>query len=105
MFYLIDFIEKGIYNARSRSKLIIHLIMILCFSIIYSIFFDLEDFHDRSVRLENNNKNSIYNYLDKLYYAVNVQSTVGLGDVFPRSKKLRYTTLVQIFLVMVIFLI
>lgn len=49
--------------------------------------------------------NSVINYFDRLYYSVIVQSSLGLGDVFPNTRKLRIVTMFQALTTFIIFII
>lgn len=49
--------------------------------------------------------NSVINYFDRLYYSVIVQSSLGLGDVFPNTRKLRTVTMFQALTTFIIFII
>ncbi len=96
----------GVMNYISNRKAIAHVITVLVFSMIYTIYFENDeygDIHDPQDTLDDDYP--FFKWLDRLYYTVNIQSTVGLGDVYPKSRRVRYVTLLQIIIVMVIFIV
>jgi len=58
---------------------------------------------DRAITYSN--KYSVLDYFDRLYYSTIVQTTIGFGDVFPATKKLRFFTMVQAFSTLFILLL
>ena len=71
-------------------KVIYTIISILFFSFIYMFFRD-----DEFGSLIQFGDTFLDKFIDRLYYSVVVQTTLGLGDIYPASRKLRMLTMLQ----------
>ena len=72
---------------------LIQFLLILIFSCIYWSLGSPENFDFIS-----DNKNLNLSYLDALYFTLATQTTVGYGDITPKSQKLRGIVIIQIIL-------
>lgn len=104
MLLIIDFFKSDI--NKNKHKLLVHGLLILFFTTIYALLFDNEEFIDLNEQEDNlDEKNFALKWLDRLYYTINIQSTIGLGDMYPKSRRVRYMTLIQTTLVLILFII
>ncbi len=80
-------------------KFIIFCISIIIYSIIYTYFFRIEDFFDTSKDLDKAKQDEghlTYKYLQMFYFSAITQSTVGFGDIYPRSTYSKIVVVLQI---------
>ena len=104
-FYLLNTIKD---KYKSKSSLITHKFIlftssIILFSFIYTIFLKIEDFDDnhtyyfKNKKKKKNKELSIINiYFEMLYFSAITQSTVGFGDISPKSPKAKIFVVLQI---------
>ena len=93
MFLIINIID--ILKKKDINMVYAHLTLILVFSLIYHNFLTREDF---------NNGESMSSYLDTLYFTGVTHTSVGYGDISPKTTKARSITLIHIFLILVLIL-
>ena len=72
---------------KQNEFLLHHLILIFIFSHIY--FFIANNYGSKE------DKENFTNYTDSLYYTTITHFTVGFGDITPKSKILKYLTMLQ----------
>ena len=77
-------------NNLSNKKLLSIFSVICIFTTLYCLC-DIKEFHYKNSNfLENNYKNfSINNIINKLYFTLVTTSTIGYGDVTPKSERIR----------------
>ena len=75
-----------------ETKGILAVISIIIFSLIY-MFFDNNEFS--GLREIKNKKYSVENYFDRLYYSTIIQTSIGIGDIYPATEKVRIVTMIQ----------
>jgi len=90
-------------NNLSKKKLLSIFTLVCVFTITYSLC-DIKDFHYKnSDFLERNHTNlSVHNIINKLYFTLVTTSTIGYGDVTPKSERLRLLMCLHIILIMYI---
>jgi len=64
-----------------------------------------ETFKKIPINILSNNNNYISHYLYRLYYATIVQTTLGLGDTYPSTKRMKLVTMIQVLSTLVLFII
>ncbi len=80
-------------------KFLIFIISIIIYSVIYTYYFRLEDFFDTSLDIDKakeDESNLTYKYLQMFYFSAITQSTVGFGDIYPRSVYSKIVVVLQI---------
>lgn len=79
-----------LFNNLSNKKLLSILSIVCVFTTLYCLC-DIKEFHYKnSDFLENNYTNfSINNIINKLYFTLVTTSTIGYGDVTPKSERIR----------------
>ena len=86
----------------SKEKLLSIFTIVCIFTVLYSLC-DIEEFnHDKNEFLENNNNLSINNLLHKLYFTLVTTSTIGYGDITPKSMRVRMLMCIHTILIMYI---
>lgn len=89
-FYLLDNIST---NATVFHKLTLFCISIFIYTLIYSFLFNKDDFNYNTT-----SKNISLNdtFLEMLYFSSITQSTVGFGDISPKTRKAKVIVVIQI---------
>jgi hypothetical protein len=80
-----------------KNKLIyiyVNLFLVFIFSLIYWYFGTSENLKFDEYCADKNNKNNI-SYLSALYFACSTHSTVGYGDITPKSKFMQTIIIIQ----------
>lgn len=87
----------------SKKKLLSIFILVGVFTILYCLC-DIREFHYKnSDFLEKNYTNlSIHNIINKLYFTLVTTSTIGYGDVTPKSERIRLLMCLHTILIMYI---
>lgn len=91
-FYLLDNIST---DSRVLHKLLLFCLSIFIYSLIYCFLFNKGDFN------YNTNYKKKYisisdKFLEMLYFSSITQSTVGFGDISPKTRKAKIIVVVQI---------
>ncbi len=93
----------AVHNQKNnlRRKLLFVILSIIFFSIVY-MFFDDKEFSGLFQHVQR--KSAVENYFDRLYYSTIIQTSIGIGDIFPSSKKVRFVTMIQALITIIILL-
>lgn len=78
----------------SKNKFFMSVFFIVLFSFIYGLYGDenFNETHEKGFFSE-----SLFDFYEKrLFYSANVQTTLGLGNIWPRTRIIRTWTIVQI---------
>ena len=87
-FYLLDNF-KNVYH-----KLLLFCLSIIIYSFVYYKFFTKDDFiYDTHLKKPQKAYNK---YFEMLYFSVINQSTVGFGDISPKSQMAKVVVMIQI---------
>jgi hypothetical protein len=92
--------NKNFILEKWRSLLSLLLINIFFAFIYYFICNDEEDWEESSQDLVDDEKYPINKFFRRLYFSFVVFSSVGFGDILPRSKKAKSIVIIQIILTM-----
>ena len=82
------------FTIRYNTKLILHLIVYVTFTIIYSNLPD-DDF------IINSDLSKQYN---RLYFSAITHTTIGYGDISPKSSRCKLITMIHAFIVLYLYL-
>ena len=105
--YILDFLNvyilknKKFISKKWRSILSILFINLLFAFIYFYICDDENDWEESIEDTKNDGNNSIDVFFRRLYFSFVVFSSVGFGDIIPKSKKARLLVIIQIMLTMV----
>ena len=101
--FLNEYIKKNknfiIKKWRSLVSLIIINLVFAC--IYYFICNDKDDWEESSQDIIDDEKYPLDKFFRRLYFSFVVFSSVGFGDILPRSKKAKSIVIIQIMLTMV----
>ena len=89
-----------IFKNKRNNFLFFMTFYTLIFSIIYyllDLYSDTNHFEYNSIK----NKNKT-NYINKLYYAITAQTTLGLGDIYPITKTAQIISALQTFITFIL---
>ena len=86
----------------SKEKLLSLFTIVCIFTVLYSLCYIEEFNHNKNEFLENNNNLSINNLLHKLYFTLVTTSTIGYGDITPKSMRVRMLMCIHTILIMYI---
>ena len=110
-FYLLTKLSKQYNTSLIFHKFIIFFSSIIIFSILYTIFLNKDDFDDNDYEVDDSTKvdKQIYfgvkkrvhlsflnKYFEMLYFSAITQSTVGFGDISPKTPLARILVVIQI---------
>ncbi len=89
-------------QEKTYKRLILFIISIVIFSYLYSVMCDAEkDFY---YGIYPKPKDSVLdNYIDYLYFSAQIQSTLGFGDMAPKTNKTRILVILQLLFSFIIF--
>ena len=73
--------------GKSRSTLFYHLCILIFFSIVYFNYLTSDDF---------NSSDKLENYSDYLYFSVITHSSVGYGDISPKTPKAKKLVMLHV---------
>lgn len=82
---------KDVSEYRFQIKMILLLFTVVMFSLVYWSFADQRNWND-------NLKRDRLTYMDTLYFSTITASTIGFGDITPRTTSLRWLVILQVFL-------
>ena len=92
--------NKNLIINKWRSFVSLLIINIVFALIYYYICDDENDWEERVEDRKEDERNSIDKFFRRLYFSFAVFSTVGFGDIIPKSKKTKSIVIVQIILTM-----
>jgi len=67
----------NVLKFKKEKTIMSHLIVIIIFSLIYHYVLEPKDF---------SNGETLNNYMDTLYFTMVTHSTLGYGDIYPKTK-------------------
>lgn len=87
---------------KKYKKLIIIFISIFLFTIIYWLLGSSDNLSFNIKSTNNKPHQTNLSFIDALYFAMETQSTIGYGDITPKSQLMRCITICQITLLIII---
>ena len=92
MLFLSNLFKKTRISSTSIISLLCHMFVLVLFFILYKHSLEKEDFNSQ-------NKN---NNIEVFYFTVVTHSTLGFGDITPRSKECKQLVTAHAFLIIVL---
>lgn len=96
-----DFINNN-FQSKLSAKLFMNLVIYISFVLCYLFF--INDF-DHSVKNENDNYTNVDNLISVIYFGLTTHTTVGFGDIIPRTNRLKIIISIHILLTFIVNLI
>lgn len=90
-------------SLKLNKKLKLITLVIIIFSLIYSLLDVDEFYHNHQDKIEEGHTNySIYNLFHKLYFSLITTSTIGYGDITAKSIRAKIIVIIHILIVVYI---